>query len=73
VKKVWVEEQLKPGAVDWPAVQARLREQGVVLGGGGADYRPTGRAGQQTGSKRLKPASLNHAEWVRREPGKPHE
>jgi len=41
VKKVWVEEQLKPSAVDWPAVQARLREQGVVLGGGGADYRPT--------------------------------
>ena len=41
MKKVWVEEQLKPSAVDGPAVQARLREQGVVLGGGGADYRPT--------------------------------
>ena len=38
--KVWVEEQLKPGAVDWPAVQARLREQGIVLIGGGADEAP---------------------------------
>jgi hypothetical protein len=37
VKKVWVEEQLKPGVVDWPAVQARLLEQGLVLVGGGAD------------------------------------
>ena len=27
VMKVWVEEQLKPGKVDWPAVQARLRER----------------------------------------------
>ncbi|MET0939721.1 MAG: RtcB family protein [Gaiellaceae bacterium] len=40
VKKVWVDEQLKPGAVDWPAVQARLREQGIVLIGGGADEAP---------------------------------
>jgi tRNA-splicing ligase RtcB (3'-phosphate/5'-hydroxy nucleic acid ligase) len=40
VKKVWVEEQLKPGRVDWPAVQARLREQGIVLVGGGADEAP---------------------------------
>ncbi|MGZ8693935.1 MAG: RtcB family protein [Gaiellaceae bacterium] len=40
VKKVWVEEQLKPGLVDWPAVQARLREQGIVLVGGGADEAP---------------------------------
>jgi tRNA-splicing ligase RtcB len=38
--KVWVEEQLKPGRVDWPAVQARLREQGIVLVGGGADEAP---------------------------------
>ena len=29
--------QVKPGLVDWPAVQARLREQGIVLVGGGAD------------------------------------
>ena len=35
-----VEEQLKPGMVDWPAVQARLREQGIVLVGGGADEAP---------------------------------
>jgi hypothetical protein len=40
LKKVWVEEQLKPGLVDWPAVQARLREQGIVLVGGGADEAP---------------------------------
>jgi tRNA-splicing ligase RtcB len=40
VKKVWVEEQLKPGLVDWPAVQTRLRKQGIVLVGGGADEAP---------------------------------
>jgi tRNA-splicing ligase RtcB len=39
-RKVSVEEQLKPGKVDWPAVQARLRDQGVVLLGGGADEAP---------------------------------
>jgi tRNA-splicing ligase RtcB len=39
-KKVWVEEQVKPGIVDWPAVQARLRRQGIVLVGGGADEAP---------------------------------
>jgi tRNA-splicing ligase RtcB len=39
-KKVWVEEQVKPGVVDWPAVQARLRGQGIVLVGGGADEAP---------------------------------
>jgi tRNA-splicing ligase RtcB len=40
VKKVWAEEQVKPGLVDWPAVQARLRERGIVLVGGGADEAP---------------------------------
>ena len=40
VRKVWIEEQIKPGVVDWPAVQARLREQGIVLVGGGADEAP---------------------------------
>jgi tRNA-splicing ligase RtcB len=40
LKRVWVEEQIKPGVVDWPAVQARLREQGIVLVGGGADEAP---------------------------------
>src|SRR6266540_405526 len=40
LKKVWVEEQLKPGVVDWPAVQTRLLEQGIVLVGGGADEAP---------------------------------
>jgi tRNA-splicing ligase RtcB len=33
-------KQIKPGLVDWPAVQARLREQGIVLVGGGADEAP---------------------------------
>src|SRR5439155_7050512 len=40
LRKVWVEEQLKPGLVDWPAVQARLRGQGIVVLGGGADEAP---------------------------------
>jgi tRNA-splicing ligase RtcB len=38
--KVWVEEVVRPGVVDWPAVQAQLREQGIVLVGGGADEAP---------------------------------
>jgi tRNA-splicing ligase RtcB len=40
VRRVWVEEQLKRGVVDWPAVQTRLRAQGIVLVGGGADEAP---------------------------------
>jgi tRNA-splicing ligase RtcB len=40
VMKVWVDEQVKPGRVDWPAVQTRLREQGIVLVGGAADEAP---------------------------------
>jgi tRNA-splicing ligase RtcB len=40
MRKVWIEEQVSAGAVDWPAVQARLREQGIVLVGGGADEAP---------------------------------
>jgi tRNA-splicing ligase RtcB (3'-phosphate/5'-hydroxy nucleic acid ligase) len=40
VMKVWVDEQVKPGKVDWPAVQARLRQQGIVLFGGAADEAP---------------------------------
>jgi tRNA-splicing ligase RtcB len=40
LRKAWVEEQVKPGLVDWPAVQARLRGQGIVLLGGGADEAP---------------------------------
>jgi tRNA-splicing ligase RtcB (3'-phosphate/5'-hydroxy nucleic acid ligase) len=31
---------VRPGVVDWPAVQARLRRQGIVLVGGGADEAP---------------------------------
>jgi tRNA-splicing ligase RtcB len=40
LKKVWTEEQVRPGLVDWPAVQARLRARGIVLVGGGADEAP---------------------------------
>jgi tRNA-splicing ligase RtcB len=40
VMKTWVTEQVKPGAVDWPSVQERLRDQGIVLVGGGADEAP---------------------------------
>ncbi|MDQ3777597.1 MAG: RtcB family protein [Actinomycetota bacterium] len=39
-KKVRVEEQVRPGLVDWDAVQARLRAQGIVLVGGAADEAP---------------------------------
>jgi tRNA-splicing ligase RtcB len=34
------ERVVRPGLVDWPGVQARLREQGIVLVGGGADEAP---------------------------------
>jgi tRNA-splicing ligase RtcB (3'-phosphate/5'-hydroxy nucleic acid ligase) len=34
------EQVVRPGLVDWPAVQARLRRQGIVLVGGGADEAP---------------------------------
>lgn len=40
VQKVWVSEQVKAGVVDWPAVQANLRERGIVVVGGGADEAP---------------------------------
>jgi tRNA-splicing ligase RtcB (3'-phosphate/5'-hydroxy nucleic acid ligase) len=40
VMKRSVEQVVRPGVVDWPAVQARLREQGIVLVGGGADEAP---------------------------------
>jgi tRNA-splicing ligase RtcB len=38
--KVWVQEQVRPGKVDWAAVQTRLREQGILVVGGGADEAP---------------------------------
>ncbi len=40
LRKTWLEEQVAPGRVDWPGVQSRLREQGIVLIGGGADEAP---------------------------------
>jgi len=37
----WKRRQvIRPGAVDWPAVQERLRAMGIVLVGGGADEAP---------------------------------
>jgi tRNA-splicing ligase RtcB len=40
MRKVRREEVVRPGVVDWPAVQKRLREQGILLVGGGADEAP---------------------------------
>jgi tRNA-splicing ligase RtcB (3'-phosphate/5'-hydroxy nucleic acid ligase) len=40
VSKVWTEEQVRPGLVDWASVQERVRKQGIVLVGGGADEAP---------------------------------
>jgi tRNA-splicing ligase RtcB (3'-phosphate/5'-hydroxy nucleic acid ligase) len=40
LRKTRREIQLKPGVVDWAAVQERLRRQGIVLMGGGADEAP---------------------------------
>jgi tRNA-splicing ligase RtcB (3'-phosphate/5'-hydroxy nucleic acid ligase) len=39
-RTVRVQEPVKPGVVDWEAVQERLRKQGIVLVGGGADEAP---------------------------------
>jgi tRNA-splicing ligase RtcB len=58
VRKVWVEEQITRGVVDWTAVQARLREQGIVLVGGGADEAPEV-------YKRLPEVLAAHADTVR--------
>jgi tRNA-splicing ligase RtcB (3'-phosphate/5'-hydroxy nucleic acid ligase) len=57
-RRVRVQEQVKPGVVDWPAVQARLREQGIVLVGGGADEAPEV-------YKRLPDVLAAHGETVR--------
>ena len=40
VMKTWLAEQVRPGTVDWPAVQMRLAADGIVLRGGGADEAP---------------------------------
>jgi tRNA-splicing ligase RtcB (3'-phosphate/5'-hydroxy nucleic acid ligase) len=40
MRKLRKEQVVRPGLVDWAAVQARLREQGIVLIGGGADEAP---------------------------------
>jgi tRNA-splicing ligase RtcB len=40
VMRTTVTEQVRPGLVDWRAVQERLRAQGIVLVGGGADEAP---------------------------------
>jgi tRNA-splicing ligase RtcB (3'-phosphate/5'-hydroxy nucleic acid ligase) len=40
MRKWRTEEVVRPGVVDWAGVQARLREQGIVVVGGGADEAP---------------------------------
>jgi tRNA-splicing ligase RtcB len=40
MRKVRREQVVRPGVVDWSSVQARLREQGILLVGGGADEAP---------------------------------
>jgi tRNA-splicing ligase RtcB len=40
MRKHRVETVVRPGVVDWESVKARLREQGIVLVGGGADEAP---------------------------------
>src|ERR687896_1778847 len=52
------EQVVRPGVVDWPAVQARLREQGIVLFGGGADEAPEG-------YKRLPDVLAPHGDTIR--------
>jgi tRNA-splicing ligase RtcB len=57
-RTVRVQEQVKPGVVDWPEVQERLRKQGIVLVGGGADEAPEV-------YKRLPDVLAAHAESIR--------
>jgi tRNA-splicing ligase RtcB len=40
MRKHRVETVVRPGVVDWEGVKRRLREQGIVLVGGGADEAP---------------------------------
>jgi hypothetical protein len=40
MRKVRREQVVRPGLVDWAAVKRRLREQGIVVVGGGADEAP---------------------------------
>jgi tRNA-splicing ligase RtcB len=40
MRKVRAETVVRPGVVDWPAVQKRVRSRGIVLIGGGADEAP---------------------------------
>jgi len=58
VRKVWVEEQVRPGRVDWAAVKRRLDERGIVLVGGGADEAPEG-------YKRLPDVLAAHGDSIR--------
>ena len=40
MRKLRTETVVRKGLVDWPAVQERLRDQGIVVVGGGADEAP---------------------------------
>ncbi len=65
VISVWIEEQLKPGKVDWPAVNARLREKGIVLFGGGAERRPRSTSASQRCSTRTPARSASSTRCAR--------
>jgi tRNA-splicing ligase RtcB len=58
VMRTTVTEQVRPGLVDWRAVQERLRAQGIVLVGGGADEAPEV-------YKRLPEVLAAHADTIR--------
>src|SRR3954453_16227807 len=64
VRKLRTEELVRPGQVDWDAVRARLREQGIVLIGGGADEAPEGHkpaAGRARRARRVDPGEAHAA------------
>ena len=73
LRKVWVDEQISRGLVDWAAVQARLREQGIVAGrrrrgrGAGGVQAPAGGARR---ARRLDPGEA-HASPAGRGDGRP--
>ena len=58
MRKRKTEQVVRAAVVDWPAVQARLHEQGIVLFGGGADEAPEV-------YKRLPEVLAAHADTIR--------
>lgn len=58
IKKVWVNEQVRVGLIDWPSVLADLDAQGIELRGGAADEAPGA-------YKRLDEVLAAHADTIR--------